>query len=240
MKEFALRWLPQARVESIAPLVLNGVEVPVLCRKNALAKRYRLFIDRSGRPRITIPRRGNAAEARSFAEAHRGWLVEQLAKFRGRQLSEQQWSDGTLVWFRGQHVPLELTGGESGRRARLGSEEIPLPSSAAASDPGLRRAIEKHLRRLAARELPGRVHELAALHGCAVLRVSVRNQRTRWGSCSRKGAVSLNWRLAQVPDPVRDYIILHELMHLREMNHSIRYWAHVAAVCPNYHESEAW
>ena len=240
MKQFALRWLPQSRLESIAPLVLEGVEIPVLCRKNALAKRYRLFIDRSGRPRITIPRRGNAVEARRFAEAHRGWIVEQLAKFRGRQLSEQHWFKGTLVWFRGQHVPLELAHGEFGHKARLGSEEIPLASSAAAGEPSLRRAIETHLRRLAARELPARVLELAALHGCVVLRVSVRNQRTRWGSCSRKGVISLNWRLVQVPESVRDYIILHELMHLREMNHSPRYWAHVAAVCPDYMESEAW
>jgi len=81
---------------------------------------------------------------------------------------------------------------------------------------------------------------MAALHGCVVSQVSVRNQRTRWGSCSRKGAISLNWRLIQVPESVRDYIILHELMHLREMNHSPRYWAQVAAVCPNYRESEAW
>ena len=212
----------------------------MLCRKNALAKRYRLFIDRSGQPRITVPRRGNAAEARRFAEAHLGWIVEQLAKFRGRQLSGQHWSEGTFVWFRGQRVPLELTRGESGHKARLGSEEIPVPTSAAAGDSGLRHAIEKHLRRLAAVELPGRVHELAALHGCVVFRVSVRNQRTRWGSCSRKGAVSLNWRLVQVPETVRDYIILHELMHLREMNHSPRYWAHVASVCPDYRESEAW
>ena len=240
MKEFALRWLPQARPESIAPLVLDGVDVPVLCRKNALAKRYRLFIDRSGRLRITIPRRGNAAEARSFAEVHRDWLAGQLAKFRSRQLGQQHWSDGTLVWFRGQYFPLELTRGESGQMARLGSEEIPLPSSAAAGDPSLRHAIEKHLRRLAALKLPRRVRELAALHGCAVSRVSVRNQRTRWGSCSRKGAITLNWRLVQVPESVRDYIILHELMHLREMNHSPRYWAHVAAVCPDYRESEMW
>lgn len=240
MKEFALRWLPPSGPESIAPLVLDGVEVPVLCRKNALAKRYRLFIDRSGRPRITIPRRGNAVEARRFAEAHRGWLAEQLAKFRGRQLIEQHWSDGTLVWCRGHHVQIELLQNESGRCARLGSEDISLSSPVVAGDPGLRRAIETHLRRLAVRELPGRVHELAALHGCVVLRVSVRNQRTRWGSCSRKGAISLNWRLVQVPESVRDYIILHELMHLREMNHSPRYWAHVASVCPDYRESEAW
>jgi predicted metal-dependent hydrolase len=240
VKGFALRWLPKSRPESIAPLILDGVEVPVLCRRNALAKRYRLFIDRSGRPRITIPRRGNAAEARSFAETHRGWLAEQLAKFRGRQLSQQHWCDGTLVWFRGQHIPLELLQNETSRVARLGSQEIPLPDSEVAGDPGLRRAIETHLRRLAARELPVCVHELAALHGCVVLRVSVRNQRTRWGSCSRKGAISLNWRLVQVPGPVRDYVILHELMHLREMNHSPRYWAQVAAVCPDYAESEAW
>ena len=71
-------------------------------------------------------------------------------------------------------------------------------------------------------------------------RITVRNQRSRWGSCSVKGTISLNWRLIQTPPFVQDYIILHELMHLREMNHSRRYWRCVEQVCPNYRNAEAW
>ena len=70
--------------------------------------------------------------------------------------------------------------------------------------------------------------------------MSVRNQRSRWGSCSVNGTISLNWRLVQTPEFVRDYIIYHELMHLREMNHSARFWARVEEVCPPWREAEHW
>jgi len=70
--------------------------------------------------------------------------------------------------------------------------------------------------------------------------VSVRNQRSRWGSCSRHGTISLNWRLVQTPTFVRDYIILHELAHLKEMNHSKRFWREVARLCPDFGRAERW
>lgn len=95
-------------------------------------------------------------------------------------------------------------------------------------------------RQLARRVLPPRLLELAAHHGLTVTRVSVRNQRSRWGSCGRDGHISLNWRLVQMPDWVRDYVLLHELMHLRRMDHSPAYWALVAAVCPEYQAARAW
>ena len=92
----------------------------------------------------------------------------------------------------------------------------------------------------ARRELVPRVGELAHAHGLRVTRVSIRRQRTRWGSCSRLGAISLNWRLVHAPDHVRDYVIVHELMHLREMNHSPRFWAHVDAAFPERRIAEQW
>jgi predicted metal-dependent hydrolase len=103
-----------------------------------------------------------------------------------------------------------------------------------------RPAIERHLRRLAARELPPRVAELAALHQVPVRRVQVRDQKSRWGSCSARGTISLNWRLIQMPAPVRDYLILHELTHVRHLNHSGAFWRQVQAVCPDYAQAEQW
>jgi predicted metal-dependent hydrolase len=84
------------------------------------------------------------------------------------------------------------------------------------------------------------VMELAEIHGLRITRVSVRNQRSRWGSCSRRGTISLNWRLIQTPPWVRDYIILHELAHTLQMNHSPRFWREVKRLCPEYHVAEAW
>jgi predicted metal-dependent hydrolase len=98
----------------------------------------------------------------------------------------------------------------------------------------------KHLWKLAAAELAPKVYEFAAVHQLKVQRVTVRNQRSRWGSCSRRATISLNWKLIQAPPFVRDYIILHELMHLRQMNHSARFWGEVEAVCPEYKTAEKW
>jgi predicted metal-dependent hydrolase len=100
---------------------------------------------------------------------------------------------------------------------------------------------ERHTLRQRARiELPARLLELAALHDLTVTRVSVRNQRTRWGSCGRDGHISLNWRLVLMPMAVRDYVLVHELMHLRRLDHSRAYWRLVAAACPGYREARQW
>ena len=115
---------------------------------------------------------------------------------------------------------------------------IPIEIEAGAGD--LRTQVEEKLWELAGNELPARVGELAAQHGLRVSRVSVRNQRSRWGSCSAKGVISLNWRLIQTPEFVRDYIIVHELMHLREMNHSSRFWKLVHEAFPQTQAAEQW
>jgi predicted metal-dependent hydrolase len=105
-----------------------------------------------------------------------------------------------------------------------------------------RRPIEddKTLRHQARRELPARLLELATRYGLAVSRVSVRNQRARWGSCGRDGHICLNWRLVLMPASVRDYVLVHELMHLRRMDHSPAYWRLVAEACPDYRSARDW
>jgi predicted metal-dependent hydrolase len=99
---------------------------------------------------------------------------------------------------------------------------------------------ERALRQQAARELPERLGALAAQHGFTVKAVSVRGQRTRWGSCSPSGRISLNWRLVQLPASVADYVLLHELAHLKHLNHSARFWREVERICPWHREARAW
>ena len=108
------------------------------------------------------------------------------------------------------------------------------------AEPRVPIANESALRARAAAELPSQLSRLAAHHGIVVSRVSIRNQRARWGSCSPHGSITLNWRLILVPDFVREYVMLHELMHRRELNHSRRFWKHVAAVCPRHKEARRW
>jgi predicted metal-dependent hydrolase len=103
-----------------------------------------------------------------------------------------------------------------------------------------RRASEVALLARAKCELPPRLTALAAAHGLTVTRISIRNQRWRWGSCSRSGHICLNWRLVTMPDGVRDYVLIHELMHLKRMDHSPKFWKLVAEACPEYKKARAW
>jgi predicted metal-dependent hydrolase len=100
--------------------------------------------------------------------------------------------------------------------------------------------LQREIRARAKRELPSRLLELAAALGLAVSKVSVRNQRWRWGSCSPSGHVCLNWRLVSMPTWVRDYVMIHELMHLRRMDHSKKFWKLVAQACPDYETARRW
>ena len=99
---------------------------------------------------------------------------------------------------------------------------------------------EAALRKRAVTELPPQLLALAAAHAISVTKVSIRNQRSRWGACSSRGSITLNWRLILVPDFVREYVMIHELMHRRELNHSKRFWKHVAAACPRHREARKW
>ena len=106
--------------------------------------------------------------------------------------------------------------------------------------PGVPHRDEPALRKRALAVLPPALLALARLHDITVSRISVRNQRSRWGACSARGSITLNWRLILVPDFVREYVMIHELMHRRELNHSHRFWRHVAAACPRFEEARRW
>lgn len=217
-------------------VALAGAEVPADFIRHPKARVYRLLLRRDGVARITVPRFGTLGEARQFLLRHGEWLE---ARFREHlsALSARAPVDPAApeIRFRGvlQRVYLDL----EQRILRIGPEEFAVPRIRDRDPSALALAA---LRRLAATELPARVAELGAVHGIGVSRVAVRNQRTRWGSCSPRGVVSLNWRLVQVPEAVRDYVILHELAHRRHLNHSERFWAEVRRICPGYEESERW
>ena len=140
------------------------------------------------------------------------------------------------VLFRGRRIPIRSMS-QDRSLACFSDQLASLPSETGL---GARDTAENILRRLAKVELPKATLRLAKRHGFTPGRVSIRNQKTRWGSCSSTGAISLNWRLLQVPVFVRDYVILHELVHLDHLDHSTRFWERLAKACPNHKAAEAW
>lgn len=217
-------------------LEVNGRRIPLVIAHQARARRYLLRLRPDGSARLTIPRRGSVAEGRRFADRQTDWLARQLARLAAQPVNPGQWLIGTDILFRGTLVKLEMVASGKPGTVRCGGESITVPDASA----DLRLWIEKHLRKLAAAELPPRVFAFAAAQQLTVQRVTVRSQRSRWGSCSRRGTISLNWRLIQTPPFVSDYILLHELMHLRQMNHSARFWREVERVCPEFEIAERW
>ena len=196
------------------------------------ARRYILRVLDDGTLRVTVPWWGSRREARQFAESQEAWVVRQRTQRAARVAS--RWSIGATVLVDGAAQTLDDLG--SGRVAMGGHvlEDRVEPGG----DPGP--AVRGWLRARAVAHLPGELAALAAEHAIPVTRVSIRDQQSRWGSCSRRGTISLNWRLVQTPPFVREYVLLHELMHRRELNHSTRFWRLVAAACPRYVEARTW
>ncbi len=214
-------------------LQIGSRAVPLLMVRHPRARRYLLRLHPDGTVRVTIPRLGNISAAKDFASRNIGWLEQQFQRLAARPKIPDTWNLGTEILFRGESVCIATS---SDGLICFGTERINV--SDAKTD--FRPVIENHLHKLAVLELPPRVMELASHHGINVSRVSVRNQKSRWGSCSRHGTVSLNWRLIQAPGFVRDYIILHELAHRRQMNHSEKFWQEVERLFPDYLHAEQW
>ena len=234
--QFEFNLKHDSRSSSEEFLTLTKTRIPIALIRNTRARRYVLRLRPDGSGQVTVPRGGSVAEARRFAERNVAWLERALQRLSTRSARPREWLIGTEIHFRGEVVAIEAgVNGESGQ-IRFGTETIKVKEP----DADLRRVIERHLWKMAANELPPCVLEYAAIHQLTVRRVTVRNQKSRWGSCSRRGTISLNWRLIQAPQFVRDYLILHELMHLRQMNHSARFWREVECVCPDYKVAESW
>jgi predicted metal-dependent hydrolase len=210
--------------------------MPVIYRRHARARNYVLRLFSNKTVVVTMPRAGTKAFARNFVASRKNWLERQWRILESRHFPPQLLRPGMEILFRGEPVALRLQQTGLDSQLLFGSESTPL----ADSDGNLRPTLERHLQLLAKTELAARARELAAAHHLEIKRVAVRNQKTRWGSCSHSGTISLNWRLIQLPAAVRDYIIVHELMHLRQLNHSPRFWAEVEKASPNYRAAEDW
>jgi predicted metal-dependent hydrolase len=191
-----------------APLPFEEQRQPdLLFVRHPRARRYVIRVTDDNTVRVTIPRWGSKRDARAFVEQERSWILKQQQRPR---------SIVGIVGNVGIGGPVGIVSPGAGSQAQDS------PDAA--------------LRERAKRELPARLLELAARHGLQVRKISVRNQKWRWGSCSPRGHICLNWRLIGMPEAVRDYVLIHELMHLKRMDHSPRFWALVAQACPDYLE----
>ena len=173
------------------------------------------------------------------------WILDRLNHFRTLEMQQPRWryADGERLLIQGRWVPLRITHWErNAGRLRLDEDilDVRLPRDKADDEAVVRDLFLRWLRRWAMQDLTHRVtmhaRKMRLPHG----RVTIRAQRSKWGSCSQNGNISLNMRLMLTPPEVADYVVIHELAHLRELNHSARFWRIVECHCPQRKEHQRW
>ena len=210
----------------------------VRLRRHRQARRYTLRIQAATREVVlTMPPRGSLKEAKAFAEKHGGWIAARLHRLpQGRAL--RAWhrscrcaaSRIASAHRKGKRGTVWIEIGEDGERTLC----------VAGDTPHVDRRVGDFLRREAKSDLEMASNAPPQRLGVKVRRVSVRDQSSRWGSCSTTGVLSFSWRLILAPPFVLDYLAAHEVAHLVEMNHSPRFWRLVDRICPNVQRAKNW
>ena len=209
----------------------------VAVKRRAAARRLTLRVSStSGEVVLTLPERADMKAARQFADAHGGWIAAKLAK----RPDKVAFTAGARVPLRG--VPHRIVHWSTIRGVTRSTEDRDgQPILAVSGETGhVTRRVTEHLKKEALKDLGLAVDRHTAALGIPARKIAVRDTTSRWGSCSAKGHLSFSWRLIMAPPLVLDYLAAHEVAHLKEMNHSHRFWALTHKLCPATLEAEAW
>lgn len=218
-------------------VTLDNATYAVRLRRNRQARRYTLRIQTATREVVlTMPQRGSIADARAFAQQHAAWIATRLDRLPGVVAVAP---DGRVplrgIEHRIVHRP-DRRGVAFVAAGAEGEPELHVPGQA----PHLGRRVRDFLKKEAARDLDTASRHYAALLNVTISRISLRDQSSRWGSCSSTGRLCYSWRLIMAPSFVLDYLAAHEVAHLVELNHSPRFWAAVRRICPDADRAKTW
>ncbi len=202
--------------------------ITLALRRSGRARRMSLRVSRlDGKVTLSLPPGLAEAEAMRFARSREGWLRQALAGCH----APVRPAAGMTLPLEGVDLPLVASGRRS---ARLAGDRIEVPHER----PGP--ALVVLLRQLARARAEAAVRRHADAIGLSLGRLSLRDTRSRWGSCSSRGDLMLSWRLIMAPPEILDYVAAHEVAHLRHMDHSPAFWGVVAQLCPGHQASRRW
>jgi predicted metal-dependent hydrolase len=222
---------PETRTLDVA-----GRPMPLTIRQHERATRITLRIEPGGRAlKMTIPHGLAAREVNAFLDRHQGWLLTKLAKFS----LETRLEAGGEILLRGVRHRIEHTGSLRGLTEAIEIEGRPVLRLSGMPEHGGRR-IATFMKKEARADLERLVAVHAGRIGARVASISMKDTRSRWGSCSSEGNLSFSWRIVMAPPMVVDYLAAHEVAHLKEMNHGPQFWALCKKLCPQMEEAKIW
>jgi predicted metal-dependent hydrolase len=213
-------------------VLLDGQSVALLVRRNRQARRIQTRIDpTSGTVVLVLPMSASEAQGFEFLRKNAAWLLHRLSKLPPRI----PFANGAIIPYRGvshriRHEPVDRP------HVRLAEGII----ETSGSDDGLARRLTTWLRAEARATIEPLAMEKATVIGCKPYAVSIRDQKSRWGSCSSTGHLSFNWRLIMAPHNILDYVVAHEAAHLAQMNHSAQFWRIVGQLTGNAEQARDW
>lgn len=209
----------------------NDFDFDVKIVKSPLAKRLTLRIDdKNRRPVLTVPKYCSRAKALRFLQEHHDWIVNMLARLP----QPQHFDDGSVFEFFGITYTVQHIVGQRGAKFENSVLKI------GGAPEFLHRRVTDFLKQQALKKLSAMSVKKAKILGCRVSSVSIKDTKSRWGSCSTLGNINYNWRISMAPLDVIEYLVCHEVSHLKHPDHSAEFWQTVAELCPSYEQSRHW
>jgi predicted metal-dependent hydrolase len=221
---------------------IQGRVIPYTIRRSAKATRVSLRIGQSAGLELVVPPDVEILNPDQVVRGKASWILRKLdflSTSDGKNL-RLSFSHGSTLHLLGREIVLELDESAEGKPSVNVDGRVCRITARHTDEKTIKQVLFSWYREEAKRIIPHRAAQLASVHSLTYTGVKVRDQRTRWGSCSSGGSLNFNWRLILAPPAVMDYLIVHELAHLREGNHSSKFWDVVAKMCPPYQEAERW
>ncbi len=214
------------------------MEIVVKIKRLSSSRSLRLRVMSDGTVVATAPLKLAQRQIDEFIDQHRDWITEKVGVAHSQL--EHLTAERDRLFFRGQEYQFRLNVSSQKRPSVSIEDQTLIVTSESENHGNVRSTLEKWYRIQAKKHFEKRVPLLCDVADRDIMRVSIRSQRTRWGSCSSRQTISLNWRLIMAPDWVSDYVIYHEIAHLTHMNHSKKFWQLVEEYFPKYKEAELW
>ena len=186
---------------------------------------------------VHAPKRIFEFQLNQILQEKSGWILNKLSQREANQVEKIQWVDGEQLLYLGQDITLKLAVANK-KTIHFERNELLVHAPAVSIHAGCGAAVLMWYKRTAILDFTRRVEVFAAKLGVAPPPVAISNAQSRWGSCNSRGNVRLSWRLLQAPPHIINYVICHELAHLKQMNHSAKFYAVVEQLFPNYKAAE--
>ena len=227
-------------------LTIGLKTIPYEIRTSSRAKRMRLTVGPDG-VEVVLPPRASTREVGRFLDSHRGWIHDKVEKYRSvveDHPGPRRLEDGASILFRGEPTPLRVSERERVHPKVVEGDgffvEVPKVLAAAEREAAIERTLTRHLKHQARIDAGLAIERFGPPNGLSPTGLQIKDQKRIWGSCTYSGVINLCWRLILAPVEVFDYVVVHELCHLRHRHHQPPFWRAVGDIMPDFERHRSW